>query len=800
MIPAAAIALLSAAALALEVLLVRAFSIMLWHHFAAMVISMALLGYGLSGTVLSLTADQLKPVARSAFAAGAIGFAAAVLITLSLVRHLPLNVLELVWDPRQSLYLALLYLLLSLPFLFAATAIGLALIAFEGRIGLVYRSDLLGAAAGALGILAALFLLPIAGCLKLVATVAMLAALSTMGTLRAAIVAPLALALVALWPSAWLTPQPSAYKELSQTLHIPGTRIIAKRSSPLGELAVVESAQVPFRYAPGLSLQTSVEPPEQLAVFIDGGGMTAITRFDGRLEPLAYLDQQTSALPFALRPGSHVLILGAGGGSDILLALRAGAAGIDAVELDPALVGLVTGPFASFAGNLFSYPGVRVHIAEARHFAAVSRDHYDIIQISLLDAFAATTGGLHALAESNIYTVDAFATYLDRLAPGGLLAITRWLQTPPRDSLRVFATVIKALEERGIADPAGSLVLINGWRTATVLVKNGPLTAAEIETVRRFAGERGFDIAYVPGGTVEEANRFNSFDRPYLFEATRALLGPDRDRFIAGYRFDIAPTTDDRPYFFRFLKLETLLDLIALPRQSGINLLEWGYPLLLITLAQAAVASVILILAPLVFLRRERAASSARSRIFVAIYFGSLGLAFLFIEVAFIQRLQVFLGHPLYAVASTLSGFLVFAGLGSGFSQRWLAAPVRGVVLAVVAIALASVIAVIAIQWILPLLAGTGLGLRFAAALTLIAPLAFAMGMPFPLGLALTQRIAKPLAPWAWGVNGCASVLSPLLATLLAIHSGFTTVLVAAIALYALAAACLPLTRSPALM
>ena len=399
---------------------------------------------------------------------------------------------------------------------------------------------------------------------------------------------------------------------------------------------------------------------------------------------------------------------------------------------------------------------------------------------------------MHAVSEGSLYTVEALAGYLDRLAPAGLLAITRWLNTPPRDGPRVFATAIDALKRRGVSKPGRSLVMINGWRTVTTLVRNEAFTADEIDTVRSFAAENGFDVAYVPGGGLEEATRFHAFDRPYLYEATRALLGPDRQRFLAEYPLDVAPTTDDRPYFFRFLKLATLLDLVALPRQSGFNLLEWGYPLLLLTLAQAVVASVVLILMPLLLLRREQAAANARARLFVVGYFTALGLAFLFIEIAFIQRLQLFLGHPVYAVAAALAGFLLFAGFGSGFSQRWLAAPGRGVIIAVAGIVLASTVAAVAIEHVLPLLAGNGLAVRIGAALLLIAPLAFTMGMPFPLGLTITRGCAPALVPWAWGVNGCASVLSPLLASLLAIHFGFTAVLALSIALYT-AAACLPL-------
>jgi hypothetical protein len=795
MIAPAAVALLSGAALALEVLLVRSLSIVLWHHFAAMVISMALLGYGMSGTVLSLAAPRLERVARPAFATGALAFALAVPASVSLAGALPLNVLELVWHPRQTGYLLLLYILLSLPFACAAVAIGLALTVARRSVGAVYCSDLLGAATGAIAIVGVLFLLPISACLKLTAALAALASLIAMPRPRTTTAAAAVLAVVALWPEQWLMPQPSPYKELSQTLRVPGTAVVAERSGPLGQLTVVESPRVPFRYAPGLALSATQEPPEQLGVFTDASGMTVITRFDGDLAALAFLEGQTSTLALALRPASRVLVLGAGGGADVLMALRFDASRIDAVELNPHLVGLVRGRFAAFAGDLYRHSRVHVHVGEARHFAEVSGELYDVLLISLLDSFSAAAGGLHATADGTLYTVEALGVYLSRLAPGGLLSITRWLNTPPRDGPRLFATAIEALERRGNGEPGRSLAMINGWRTVTVLVRNGPFPADEIAAIRAFAGKHGFDLAYVPGGAIEEAARFHSFARPWLYEAAHALLGPERERFLADYPFDISPTTDDRPYFFRFLKLATLLDILALPRQSGLNMVEWGYPLLLMTLAQAAVASTILILLPLAFLQAERRASTRSAWLFVVLYFTALGLAFLFIEIAFIQRLQLFLGHPIYAVSATLSGFLVFAGLGSAFSRRWIERPCRGAALAVCGIALASLAAVAALDHLLPLVAATGIAVRFAAALMTIAPLAFAMGVPFPLGFTIVQRLSPSLAPWAWGVNGCASVLSPLLASLLAIHAGFSAVLALAIALYAAAAASLTLAR-----
>ena len=244
-------------------------------------------------------------------------------------------------------------------------------------------------------------------------------------------------------------------------------------------------------------------------------------------------------------------------------------------------------------------------MADARSFIDASDQLYDIVQISLLNSFAAAAGGLQGLAESSIYTLDAMHALLRRLVPGGVLAITRWVSVPPRDPLKLFATAAQAVRERGVNGPGGSLAWIRGWRTTTLLVKNGALTPEDIEAVRSFSRERGFDLAWLPGMRADESNRFNLLDRPWFYEGALALLGPDRDLFLHTYKFDVAPATDDRPYFSHTLKTSTLLELLRLPERAGFNLVEWGYPVLLTTLAQALVASIMLILLPLVALRRE---------------------------------------------------------------------------------------------------------------------------------------------------------------------------------------------------
>jgi Spermine/spermidine synthase domain len=654
-----------------------------------------------------------------------------------------------------------------------------------------------------------LMFLPISDALRATAALALFAAALGSGaprknTLAGATCAAGAVLIPWIWPEALLAPQPSPYKELSLALTVPGARVIAERHGPLGELTVVESPSVPFRWAPGQSLTSMAEPPEQLAVFTDGSGMTAITRFDGNFDRLRYLDEQTGALPYHLKARPRVLVLGAGGGADVLLARLFQAPSIDAVELDPHMVELVRSPFGDFAGSLYDTPPVRIHVAEARSFIDASSDLYDIVQISLLDSFAAAAGGLHGLGQSTIYTLDAMRALLERLAPGGLLAITRWVSVPPRDPLKLFATAVQALRERGVDDPGGRLAWIRGWRTTTLLVKNGALTTGDLAAVRAFSRERGFDIAWLPGIDEDEPNRFNLLERPWFYEGASALLGPAPEVFFDTYKFDVVPATDDRPFFFHTLKFTTLLELLRMPERAGFNLVEWGYPVLLATLAQALVASIVLILLPLLLLRRTpgRVPYRHRLRVRVALYFAALGLAFLFIEMTFIQRFQLILGHPVYAVSAMLCAFLVFAGLGSGVARPFALRVDSDRYAALIAIGCIAVLAVadlLLLDLVFRYLAALPLLAKLPISILAIAPLAFCMGMPFPLGLSRVQTEAPRLLPWAWGINGCASVVSTILASLLALHFGFSTVLLMAVALYAFAALAYPVMNGEGL-
>lgn len=797
--PFFAIGLLSGCLLAYEVLLTRLFSIVLWHHFAYMIISAAMLGFGASGTALTLLKEKIAPHVGAVYLIAAAGMAFLMPMAFLLAQQVPFNPLELLWDSTQPAKLLIVYLLMMLPFFFGGLCIGLVLWHFSGNAGCIYAFDILGAGVGSLGVIGLLYIVPPHKVLIILTTLALLAAAMAVIELQMrpkwmamvffglAILAPMAL------PGNWLLTQPSLYKDLSQALNITGMRVIEERSSPLGQITVVESSRIPFRHAPGMSLNATDEPPPQLAVFMDGNGPAVITRFDGNLAPLAYLDQLTSALPYHVleqpRGQPHVLVLGAGAGSDVLQALYYGASKIDAVELDRNVIDLVQHRFHDFSGDLYNHPGVHVHEGEARSFVNISHDRYDLIQVALLDSFGVASAGLYGLSESYLYTVEALQTYLNRLTPGGMLAVTRWLNLPPRDSLKLFATAVAALERAGVSNPAARLAMIRGWKTVTLLVKNSDFTSNEIAAIKEFSHARSFDLAYYPGMRADEANRYNLLAQPYFFEGAVALLGTERQAFLDRYKFYIEPATDDRPYFFRLFKWNAATELFALREQGGMALLDWSYPLLVATLVQAFLASILLILMPLAVSRCRHTLPTAR----VVLYFLAIGLAFMFMEIAFIQKFVLFLAHPLYAVAVVLCAFLVFAAAGSWLAQRWQSrvASSRNVTLAVIIIGALAVLYLAALPDVFQALIHLPDAVKIVISIALIAPLAVCMGIPFPTGMMWLAHTAQDAIPWAWAINGFASVIGAVLATLLAIHLGFAVVILLAVLLYGLACAAL---------
>ncbi len=792
-----ALATISAAILAYEVLLTRLFAIVQWHHFAFMAISIALLGFGVSGAALALWRQAVEPRIDTVFSACAVAFAVASPVAFFLAQRVPFNALELVWAPAQLLNLGAIYLTLAIPFTAGAACIGVAFLRREDPAGRVYFWNLLGSAAGALGVVFALATLSPAGNLAAVSALGLIAAalrLVAAGNLRRA-AAGVGLLLTgaagwALAPTQWTALRIAEHKGLSVALNVAGAELAQERFGPLGLVSVVESPTVPFRSAPGLSLNATEPPPEQVAVFTDADAMTTIDANAGRA-PAAYLRYTTDALVYSLTDRPTVLVLGAGGGRQVAQALGHGAARIDAVEPNPDIVDLVRGDYAAFAGRLYDRDEVTVHVAGARGFLAATERRWDVIVVGS----GGSGAGAQGLNESTLLTVDAIELLLRRLRPGGWLSFTQALKLPPRSAPKLILTALEALRRRAATTPADHLVLIRGMTTTTLLVGRGPVTTRDVAATAAFAAARSFDLAYHPGMTRDAANRFNILADPVFFDAAIGLTGPGRAAFVERYKFDIAPATDDRPYFHDFFRWRSLPELLAMRSAGGAALLELGELVLIGALGQALLISLALILLPLRLGVLSRGLGSVAWR--TGAYFTAIGLAFFFVEIAFIQKLILFLGHPTYAIAVVLTGFLVFAGLGARASERFARVisarlgsdrPAAAIDIAVAGIALVAIGTLLAAPAAFTALSGLPTSGRALVSLTLIAPLAFFMGMPFPLGLSLVTRVDRALTPWAWGVNGCASVNSAILAVLLAMHLGYVAVVMIALVLYAIAA------------
>lgn len=805
-LPIISVALVSATALAYEILLTRLFSIIQWHHYAFMIISLALLGYGASGTFLALARSRLLAHYSATYIASLVLFSIATLLCFPVAQSIAFNPEEILFDAGQWWRLAAIYLVLSLPFFFAATAIGLSLTRFRSQLAGIYAADLLGAGAGSLAIVVLLFAAFPMQALKLLFVAGIVAALIASRELRiSSRLVPLTMACLItapfVVPAHWVSLKMSPYKDLSQVLRISGSQVVEQVSSPLGLVHVVGNEVIPLRHAPGLSLNAITGPPSQLGLFVDGNGPSAIDRVAGSIGAPGYLGKMTSALAYRLRRPDNVLVLGAGGGTMVLQALQLGAGHVDAIELDPQIIGLVRDHFADFSGRLYGDKRVRVFAAESRGFLTRHPRRYDLVQLPVLDSHSASATGLHALGEDYLYTVEAFEAYLRHLAPGGLLSVTRWVKIPPRDTLKAFATAVLALERSGLDRIGQRLALIRGWQTSTLLVKNGVFTTGESAAIRDFARKFAFDIVWLPDMSPDEANRVNILPEPWFHSGASALLGEDRDDYLRDYKFNLAPSTDDQPFFFNFFRWRSLPEIARRYGEGGVPLLDTGYLILIATLLQAILASIILVLLPLVLIRDRTTNNPLHiSRTRILAYFTALGGGFLFIEIAFIQKLTLFLHHPLYALAVALTAFLVFAGLGSAWAQRRIAgnpdAVARtGIVIPVLLLVLLSGAYIAFLPTLLDHLIQLPDILRVVISITVIAPLAFCMGIPFPTGLWQLGAQAPALVPWAWGINGCASVISTVLATLVAVHYGFTVVVIAAVALYLIAAASFPRMR-----
>jgi hypothetical protein len=764
----------SLAGLSYELALMRVFSISLWYHFAFMVVSIAMLGIGASGTALSIF-PGLKDLRR----VPSYGFLLALGIPASYLcaNAVPFDPARLSWDRIQLLAVSLYYVILCVPFFFFGLIVSTGYASMAREANAIYTADLLGAGAGAI---AMTWLLSLGGPEASVFTVSALLAtgllMQASAKIRAAAMLLLVLDLGVLYlHPAFIQPRISPYKPYALALQFPGAERLGTAYSPYTRVDLFKSPAV--RFAPGLSF-TYLDPlPLQTGIAVDAGELYAMTEVTDQAR-LSFLGSLPSSLAYRLGRNQDVLVIEPKAGLAVLMAEQFGAGTVDAIDSNPLVISTVR-DYGSARGSPLYDENTRTGLA--RTWLLATGRQFDLIDLSLMGSWPSAAFGF---AEDYRFTIEAFGQYLSHLKSDGLLSMNLYIIPPPRTELRLLATLIASAEAAGIRDIEQHVAAIRSWDTLTLVVKRSALTAEDVGRIRNFAGAMRFDLVYVPGIRPEESNVHIKMPGNEYAEAFKSLMSKDgRERFMARYLFDIAPVSDERPFFHYYLKLGNLKATYRVMGEKWQYFVEEGY-LLPLLFAQVLAVSAALVLLPLLLRTKKEDAPTAPNPFRILSYFALLGTAYLFVEIAFIQKMILGLENPSSAASTVISSVLIGSGLGSLISGR---------------------IKVLKNPFILPVLSGLVFVYSFllpgtVAALSalpitvkvllcfiIVMPAGVLMGVPFPLGMSLLGSIAPGLIPWAWAMNGCFSVLAPVLAIMLALSAGFQVVLLFGAAMYLLA-------------
>ncbi len=783
--------LVAAATLAFEIALTRLFSLTQGYHFAFLGVSIALLGAGASGSLLASRPGWRAR--RHSLSAAAAGMAGSLSVGYLLLNALPFDTYRLALESIQWAYLGLYYLLLVAPFLAGGLVMALALARWPDRAPALYAANMVGAAAGCVAVLASLPLLGGEGTVWATALVAWGAA----GLLRRAepgnIRCPTALAYlggavvlvgVLVTRPAALELRLSPYKALSYALHYPDAQLRYRAWNAFGRVDVVESSAI--RSAPGLSLTSPFLPPAQLGLTVDGDNLSPITVGND----LSFLDYRPTALPYVLRPNARALILAPHGGLEALQARHGDAAAITVVEPNPLIVHAVREFTArQVSEGLYAAPGVTVRVEGVRSALAGLSGPFDIVQVALTDGHRPVLVGSYGLGEDYTLTVEGVTACLARLQPNGLFVAQRWLQQPPSEEMRLFALVLAAGEKAGWQDIGAHLVAIRDWSTLTVLASPTPFSPADRAKVREFCAARHFDLVWAADLRPDEVNHHNRLSEPIYEELAARLVDPaQREVTIRAAEYAIVPPTDDRPFFHHYFKWDQVPAILSTLGRTWQPFGGSGYLILVALLVLSLVASGALIVGPLAVgmalapsPHPFQAGRGERPQARWLAYFALLGGGYLLAEIPLMQRFILFLDQPTVAFALVLGALLFYSGLGSLAAARL---PLRVTLAALVATLLAATMGLGPMfhAWL-----GWSFWARLLVAAVVLAPVGFLMGIPFPAGLRRAASQRPGIVPWAWAVNGCASVVSAVLATMLALEAGFTAVLLVAVLCYALA-------------
>ena len=744
-----AVALCTLATLLLELSLTRIFSVVLFYHFAFVAISVALFGLGVGGVAAYyMPAVTDKESTWSQLGGFCTKNALLVVVTLLLVISRPLF-LAVTW--MNALQLAVVYIVCALPFLIAGVVVSLAISKTVKDVSRVYYYDLIGAAVG---------------CLMLVPL------LDWVGGPGTVIMAG---AFFALAGALWHSLVPGSGRRVKVSIGLATALVlfvVVNRDAHIIDVHYAKGGRIQgedyVQWNSFSRISVGLNENGKHRIAIDSDASTDIAPCDPATMSAEERQELVSTgpiLPYSVRPGGKALIIGAGGGQDVCRALVTGSSDITAVEINPIIVrDVMMERYADASKGLYLRPEVRVAVEDGRSYIRRVDESFDVIQMTLVDSWASTASGAFALAENHLYTEEAFRDYLEHLSPDGVLAITRWEFEQPRESLRVVSLGLAALRQMGADEPNKHFVIarediedLSGWGARdTILIKRNPFTEQELANARGAIEEYGLTTIYASDDAP--ANLFTDF-----------LHSKDPVAFASNYLYDISPVSDDRPFFFYTWRGSHFWDAIW-SRTAADAKINLGVMLLFVSLGLAVLGVVVILVMPILLLKQQ--IPRERPLWFHLFYFLSIGMGFILVEIAFVQRIALYLGQPTYALTVVIFSLLISSGAGSYMSRRVVGGRDGRLMILLSSVAVLTLILILVTPGVLDSSLALPLAAKLALVVLLLTPIGFLMGMPFPSGLGRLEKRYPQAVCWAWAVNAAASVLGSVGAIFLAIHIG----------------------------
>ncbi len=787
--------IISISMLAFELLQTRILSFIYWNHIVYIAVTIALLGFGISGAFLSIFPRRILTKIADYLVFFSLGYS----FFLVLCVYLSGKLMHLSQYLGTLEKLIISYILLVIPFFFAGLIISAALSKFTLQINRLYFVNLAGSGLGSLLFVFALEPLGAPLLVLILAIMGVIAGLFFSINARkemkiAAIISIILLTGLVPFSNYIMNFQPEKYKQLGKSLDKkshPDAKIEYTKWTPISRIDVSSDKK---NHLVGYLQQ--LKPSDYKIITVDADAHTPIysSYFFNGLASAAQCGANIGDynLVYLLKNNPDVLVIGIGGGIDVMSAISFNARKISAVEINKAIYNLTTNKYTWFSGLNFKDKDITAYYDEGRSFVRRSEEKYDIIQINAIDTFAALSSGAYVLSENYLYTVEAFLDYLHHLKDDGILSIHRWLFLPPRESLRLSSIALSAYQKMGINDPEKHILVIGDismvW--ATNLFKKSAFTPEDMVKMRSYCNKYGYKIIFFPKiNPPEEQLRleheyYSHIGDKDLLEASRvfnhlftAYKQREIESFYSNYRYNVRPVFDNNPFFFEYNRIIDLYKIKDFHLRGNWPLFTLYY-LLIITF----IAVIGLIILPLYIFKRKgletpRAAATS-------IYFSALGIGFMFIEIGLMQKLVLFLGHPIYSIALVLSSLLIFSGLGSFVSGRIGWRNERIIFFSVLSIFVILLIYTGILGPIVSHFLKEDKITRVTLSLALLAPLSFFMGMPFPSGLKKIEKDYPGFIPWAWGINGGSSVLASILCIIVAMWLGFLSTLIAAALVY----------------